>query len=356
MSAQAVGQELQQARAAAGLSLRDVTNATKIQTWVLQELEAGTLLSTMSPIYVRGFVNTYAKHLGLDPAPMIARVFPAPSAAVAVEEPNPQPAPRPVRRQEPARSAAAVAPSVRSALRELEAARGTSDAADIREAEERRARGRPASPEMLEPARSAAVSRREPTRPAPSPRPKLPRPPVSLPRLQLPSIKLRIPWDRVWDALAGLWPLAQRVGVGALGIAMLIVLVKINPLEKVSKHIAHKQASLTVADRASTSKPPVETALRVHPSQPLELVLVARQSTWISVKVDGRLVAQRQLNAGAKETWTARRGVELIVARPASIDVLLNGKSIQPLLMAHGGRLAITHQSIAPLVANAAAH
>ena len=76
MSAQAIGQQLQQARTAAGMSLRDVTNATKIQTWVLQELEAGALLSTMSPIYVKGFVNTYAKHLGLDPVPMLTQLFP----------------------------------------------------------------------------------------------------------------------------------------------------------------------------------------------------------------------------------------------------------------------------------------
>ncbi|MBI3083244.1 MAG: DUF4115 domain-containing protein [Candidatus Omnitrophica bacterium] len=77
-----VGGRLQDARAEQKLSLADVTRETKIQPWVLEALESDRLQDLMSPIYVKGFVTTYAKFLHLDPAPLIAQLrWPPPEVA-----------------------------------------------------------------------------------------------------------------------------------------------------------------------------------------------------------------------------------------------------------------------------------
>jgi cytoskeletal protein RodZ len=67
----AVGEQLQGARQERKLSLADVAHHTKVQPWVLEALEADRLQELMSPIYVKGFLTTYAKFLDLDPASLI---------------------------------------------------------------------------------------------------------------------------------------------------------------------------------------------------------------------------------------------------------------------------------------------
>ncbi len=83
-----VGAQLVQARRERKLSLADVTRETKIQPWVLEALEADRLQDLMSPVYVKGFLCTYAKCLRLAPEPLVAALpWPKPEP----EEP-PQPA------------------------------------------------------------------------------------------------------------------------------------------------------------------------------------------------------------------------------------------------------------------------
>ncbi len=83
----AVGEQLQRTRQERKLSLTDVTHRTKIQPWVLEALEADRLQELMSPIYVKGFLTTYAKFLDLDPASLIPHLrWPEPEPA---QEPLP---------------------------------------------------------------------------------------------------------------------------------------------------------------------------------------------------------------------------------------------------------------------------
>lgn len=79
-----VGSQVQEARKARKLSLGDVTAATKIQPWVLEALESDKLQELMSPIYVKGFLSSYAKFLRLDPESLVAQLtWPAPEPAQA---------------------------------------------------------------------------------------------------------------------------------------------------------------------------------------------------------------------------------------------------------------------------------
>lgn len=61
-----VGEQLRQAREARGLSLLEVAESTKIKSEHIQALEAGDFSSFAAPIFIRGFVRTYATLLKLD--------------------------------------------------------------------------------------------------------------------------------------------------------------------------------------------------------------------------------------------------------------------------------------------------
>ena len=90
-----VGAQLLQARQERQLSMADVARETKIQPWVLEALEADRLQDTMSPIYVKGFLSSYAKFLRLDPAALLAQlrwpVSDEPDDAAASSAPAPIP-------------------------------------------------------------------------------------------------------------------------------------------------------------------------------------------------------------------------------------------------------------------------
>ena len=247
MAPPSVGEQLKRARSELRLSLKDATQATKIPSWALESLERDQLQATMSPVYIKGFLTTYAKFLGLDPVPLIAQLFPPPP-----------------------------------------------------------------------PAPSDAVS-------------------VSPPSQGV--------WTSVMEAA---WPLLRRGGVAAVGVALVGWLLSVHPLRWISTNVLSKEASLAVSHTPSRP-PPVEAVERLEATHPLELAIVAHRPTWVSVKADGALVAQQQLAAGSQETWKARRRFEVVVGTPAKADVLLNGQPIGPLVVAHRGRLLITHRGIKPL-------
>lgn len=217
----------------------------------------------MNPVYLKAFLTTYAKFLGLDAAPLIAELLPAPAA-----EPTPK-----------------------------------------------------------------ADSARAPI--------------------------------RLTDRFESIGPWIRRAGSLGLGLAVLLVVMHAHPHRTASRRLAHQEASLSVIYKQEPPAPqavippprrlaveggiPPQAVIPLEPLHPLELAIVARQPTWVSVKSDGNLVAQQKLTAGAKETWSARRRFDVVIGSPAKVDVSLNGQSISPLAVAHRGRLAITRSGITAL-------
>jgi cytoskeletal protein RodZ len=61
-----IGQQLRQMRQAKNLSLEQVSRATYIRVSYLEAIEAGQLDRLPSLAQARGFLRTYAKHLGLE--------------------------------------------------------------------------------------------------------------------------------------------------------------------------------------------------------------------------------------------------------------------------------------------------
>ncbi|WP_369392237.1 helix-turn-helix domain-containing protein [Streptomyces sp. CG1] len=68
-----VGRALQQARIAAGLTVDDVSSATRVRIAIVHAIEADDFAPCGGDVYARGHIRTLAKAVHLDPAPLIAQ-------------------------------------------------------------------------------------------------------------------------------------------------------------------------------------------------------------------------------------------------------------------------------------------
>ena len=68
-----LGTILRETREARELTLEQVAQVTRIRPRFLEALEEGRYDALPTPVHVRGYLRNYALHLGLDPAPLIAR-------------------------------------------------------------------------------------------------------------------------------------------------------------------------------------------------------------------------------------------------------------------------------------------
>jgi cytoskeletal protein RodZ len=69
-----LGDEFRAAREARHLSLSDVSEQIHIRSVYLQSIEDEDWSAIAAPVYVRGFVRTYARFLGLDPEAAVERL------------------------------------------------------------------------------------------------------------------------------------------------------------------------------------------------------------------------------------------------------------------------------------------
>lgn len=68
-----IGRALQQARIAAGLTVDDVSNATRVRIAIVHAIEADDFAPCGGDVYARGHIRTLAKAVRLDPAPLLAQ-------------------------------------------------------------------------------------------------------------------------------------------------------------------------------------------------------------------------------------------------------------------------------------------
>lgn len=69
---QTLGERLEEARKRKGLSIREAAEATKIRGDYLQKFEANSFDFDLPPLYIRGFLRTYAKYLEFDPTRVVS--------------------------------------------------------------------------------------------------------------------------------------------------------------------------------------------------------------------------------------------------------------------------------------------
>ena len=92
----ALGEEFRSAREARGLSLSDVAERLHIRSVYLAAIEDEDWHVIGAPVYVRGFMRTYARFLGLDPEAAVSRFSAAvPPGTPAASAPRPAATPAP---------------------------------------------------------------------------------------------------------------------------------------------------------------------------------------------------------------------------------------------------------------------
>lgn len=64
---QTIGERLEEARKRKGISIREAAETTKIRGDYLQKFESNTFEIDLPPLYIRGFLRSYARYLELDP-------------------------------------------------------------------------------------------------------------------------------------------------------------------------------------------------------------------------------------------------------------------------------------------------
>jgi cytoskeleton protein RodZ len=68
-----IGRALRQARIDAGLTVDDVSSATRVRIAIVQAIEADNFAPCGGDVYARGHIRTLAKAVHLDPAPLLAQ-------------------------------------------------------------------------------------------------------------------------------------------------------------------------------------------------------------------------------------------------------------------------------------------
>lgn len=67
-----VAQQLRDARETAGLTVKQVADSTQMRTDHVYALEEGNYDAFVAPVYIRGFVRTYARVVRLEEGPLLA--------------------------------------------------------------------------------------------------------------------------------------------------------------------------------------------------------------------------------------------------------------------------------------------
>ncbi len=144
----------------------------------------------------------------------------------------------------------------------------------------------------------------------------------------------------------------RRLGIAVTISVLFAGLMASHParlLSRVPHAKAPKLASLTAMKVSEPIKPPPLQSVALLPTQSLELAVNTHHTTWMQVRADGKLLLQQRLARGASGHWTANKQFEVIVSKPSQVELTLNGQSIDALVIAHEGRLLITHRGIAKL-------
>ena len=82
-----LGTTLRAAREAAGRTVEQVSERTRIRTTLIRDLEADRFASSGAAIYARGHLRAIATAIGIDPAPLVARFDDEAGRAPVVPEP-----------------------------------------------------------------------------------------------------------------------------------------------------------------------------------------------------------------------------------------------------------------------------
>lgn len=267
-----LGSYLRELRTAKGMSLEEVSRATRVGRTHLEALEAEELSALPAPVFVKGFIRAYCEFLQANPAEALGRY----QALIGERPPGTPPsAPEPLTAglgRGPVFVSVILLVVLGAALFLLNSG--------LRGEGPRAPRPQAGSPAALPPATPA--SEPAPVQPAPA---------------------------------AAAAPPAPTA--------------KVEPTAPTSSSASPAAIPVAAAPPAGTT-PPAPSA--PAPARgPQRLVVKAIEPTWVRVQMDGDRSVEELLPAGASREWSAEKRFTLTVGNAAGVTLELNGRTLPPL-------------------------
>ncbi len=133
--------------------------------------------------------------------------------------------------------------------------------------------------------------------------------------------------------------LAALIGVGFLGYVTMD-LVHTLSRQRQAPPATHAVPSVAIERKAE------EPEFLVSPSKPLKLTAQTTADVWLQVKSDGAVIFQNVLARGSRETWTAKKEIELWTGNAGAMRLSLNGKELEGLGRGVKKGVRITHAGL----------
>lgn len=304
-----VGNYLRELRQRRGLSLEEVSRATRVAPRYLEALESDRFAALPAPVFTRGFIRAYCQAVGEPADEALARYDRRGGDALAASRSPVSPAAPPTVEPEP-RNRSAVAVSF-VLLVVLGAALF-------------------AVALITEPAREDRVERR----PAPSDegpaRPMIePRPPVAAPSTTTPFPSASAP-PRVADAPTT--PQASPTAPAAPAVPSNPG-APTRPAARPTPSASAGAAATGEVPRAAASPawlPHVQAATGGVAS-PYRLVARVSEPTWIRVRTEDGASTEETIPAGQVREWVSKRPFVLTLGNAGGVTLELNGRTLPPL-------------------------
>lgn len=291
-----LGKKLKAAREAAGLDYRDLTEITRLRPQYLEAIEQGRWDELPSSALARGFVNTYARALGLDAVRLMARY----GGALPARE-SPLSGIVPSRRRKRIRPSAVVACLLVIALGAAGFMMWQSRESPLlfqKSGPHEASLGRPEPPQAM-PAREKMPEKTDHTKMAADTGGAVDPPPEN-------SLPVPEAHPEPVDASPESVPVPPELP----------------PAEAVAEPETHP------AERAGPD--PAETAGAVTAPAPFTLKAEVTERTWMRISVDGGAPREYIFPPGREPEWQAREGFDLLIGNAGGLELELNGKRIGP--------------------------
>jgi cytoskeleton protein RodZ len=263
-----LGSYLRELRTAKGMSLEEVSRATRVGRTHLEALEAEELSALPAPVFVKGFIRAYCEFLQANPAEALGRY----QALIGERPPGTAPsAPEPLTAglgRGPVFVSVILLVVLAAALFLLNSG--------LRSEGPRAPRPQGGSPAVLPPATPASE---------PAPVPPAPAAPAA----------------------------------------------KVEPTGPPSSSAPPAAIPVAAAPPAATTAAPPAPSAPAPARGPQRLVVKAIEPTWVRVQMDGDRSVEELLPAGASREWSAEKRFTLTVGNAAGVTLELNGRTLPPL-------------------------
>lgn len=98
------------------------------------------------------------------------------------------------------------------------------------------------------------------------------------------------------------------------------------PSKTVSKQTPSTKTQTPRQDTQSSPAQALTPAVKEQKPKEITLVIRAQENSFLTVRVDGKLVYQRMLSKGKAENWIAKEKIELSVGNAGGVTLEINGK------------------------------